>query len=363
MRSCRRFTTLLSICLIGGGGFLTADELRATVSQPFEGVTHYHILKTEPRTLNIHILEIDPAAPGIRFTTTPSNGDQPGDVVHQRTRDFVAEHGMQIGINANFSAYVSGPNMNLLNIAASNGDVYSPFYAGWPGINITEDNRIDLVTPVPENVSHEPPHFYSGFDPVQDVPLYNTIGGNELILHNGEVIATWADGLHPRTAAGVTADGKLLLFTVDGRNTGQSQGMSTTEVAHVLKEYGALHAINLDGGGSTTLVFADPDPRLVNVPVGIANEPGTERYVGNNLGIFARQTSIAKAPRAVIVSPQSGEPVRLRVRGAPSAEHTVEVSDDLSDWSEVGTVELDGDGEGDFTDETGQYPRRFYRVR
>lgn len=261
---------------------------RVTTGEPFEGVVHHWIQRDQPRALSIHLLEIDPSAPGIGFFTTPSNGDLPGDVVHQTTRDFVVEHGVQIGVNANFAAYVSGANMNLLNIAASNGDVYSPFYAGWPGINFGEDNRIDLVVPVSENVSHEPPLFFSGFDPVPDVKLYNTIGGNELILHNRKVVATWADGLHPRTAAGVTADGKLLLFIVDGRNAGHSEGMSTAEVAGILKERGAVHAINLDGGGSTTLVFADPEPRVVNIPVGIRHEPGTERRVGNNLGIFAR---------------------------------------------------------------------------
>lgn len=261
---------------------------RVTVSEPFEGVTHYRIHQEQPRRVSIHLLQVDPAAPGIGFLTTPSNGDLPGDTVHQTTREFVTQYGLQIGINANFSNYVSGPYMNLLNIAASNGDVYSPFYAGWPGINITQDNQVSLVTPVPENVSHDPPDFYSGYEPAQNVTLYNTIGGNELILYNGEVVATWADGLHPRTAAGVSADGKLLLFTVDGRNTGHSQGMSTAEVARILRQYGAIHGMNLDGGGSTTLVFADPSPRVVNIPVGVSNTPGSERRVGNNFGVFAR---------------------------------------------------------------------------
>jgi len=263
------------------------ETARISISEPFEGVTHHHIRQAIPRPLDMHLLIIDPNASGMGFFTTPSNGSLPGDTVHQTTRGFVAQHGLQIGINANFSSYVSGINMNLLNIAASNGDVYSPFYAGWPGINITADNQVHLVTPVPENVSHDPPLFYSGFDPVPDVPLYNTVGGNELILQNGNVIATWADGLHPRTAAGVMPDGRLMLFTVDGRNTGHSQGMSTTEVAQVLRHYGALHGVNLDGGGSTTLVFADPSPRVVNVPVGSSGQIGSERHVGNNLGLFA----------------------------------------------------------------------------
>lgn len=250
MRWSIRF--MAPLCFLASAGIHSLVEAaRILINEPFEGVTHYQIKQEQPRKVSIHLLKIDPTAPEVSFLTTPSNGGAHGDAVHRTTRDFVTQQGLQIGINANFFDYSPGsPNVNLLNIAASNGEVYSPFYAGWPGINVTQDNKVYLVEPVQENELHEPP-FFSGFDPDPDVPLHNAVGGNELILHHGEVVATWADGLHPRTAAGVTADGKLLLFTVDGRNTSHSQGMSTTEVAYVLKQYGAVHGLNLDGGGST----------------------------------------------------------------------------------------------------------------
>jgi hypothetical protein len=346
------------------GLHLGADTIRASIHQPFDGVTHHRIVQNQPRKVSIHILEIDPSVPGVRFFNTPSNGDLPGDVVHQTTRAFVAEHGAQIAINANFATYVSGANMNLLNIAASNGDVYSPFHAGWPGINITRDNRVDLVTAVSANVSHDPPLFFSGFDPDPDVELYNTIGGNELILHHGKVIATWADGLHPRTAAGVTAEGKLLLLTIDGRNPGHSLGMSTTEVAQVLQRHGAIHAINLDGGGSTTLIFADPEPRVVNIPVGVRNEPGTERHVGNNLGIYATVRNPSISPRAILMAGASDAPVHLKIQGAPNTLLEVEVSSDYLEWFTLETLETDADGLGKVIDEEAPaHPRRFYRVK
>jgi hypothetical protein len=46
-------------------------------------------------------------------------------------------------------------------------------------------------------------------------------------------------------------------------------------------------ALNLDGGGSTTLCMADPMPRVVNVPVGRGDAPGTLRAVGSSLAVFA----------------------------------------------------------------------------
>ena len=96
------------------------------------------------------------------------------------------------------------------------------------------------------------------------------------------------ESLHPRTAVGLSADEtRLYLMTIDGRNTGHSLGVTRPELADLMRINGVYNAINLDGGGSTTLLFADPQPRLVNVPVGVSDVPGTERVVGSNFGVYA----------------------------------------------------------------------------
>jgi Phosphodiester glycosidase len=59
---------------------------------------------------------------------------------------------------------------------------------------------------------------------------------------------------HPRTLAGVKADGTLLLVTVDGRRAGWSAGVTLPEAARVMRSLGARDALNLDGGGSTGMV-------------------------------------------------------------------------------------------------------------
>ena len=61
-------------------------------------------------------------------------------------------------------------------------------------------------------------------------------------------------GRNPRTLAGVRADGTLLLVTVDGRRPGWSAGMTLRESALLMRSLGARDALNLDGGGSTTMV-------------------------------------------------------------------------------------------------------------
>jgi len=71
---------------------------------------------------------------------------------------------------------------------------------------------------------------------------------------------------HPRSAVGIKADGKVILLTVDGRQE-NSAGMSLFELTKIMKWLGCISAINLDGGGSTTLWVANaPENGVVNYP-------------------------------------------------------------------------------------------------
>ena len=71
---------------------------------------------------------------------------------------------------------------------------------------------------------------------------------------------------HPRSAVGVKADGKVILLTVDGRQE-NADGMSLPELTKLMKWLGCVSAINLDGGGSTTLwVSSAPENGVVNYP-------------------------------------------------------------------------------------------------
>ncbi len=95
---------------------------------------------------------------------------------------------------------------------------------------------------------------------------------------------------HPRTAAGITAKGKLLLLVVDGRNP-KSHGLTCPELASLMKKLGCVSAINLDGGGSTTLyALGVGKTGVVNHPSDnhLFDEAG-ERRVGNALLLFKRK--------------------------------------------------------------------------
>jgi hypothetical protein len=85
---------------------------------------------------------------------------------------------------------------------------------------------------------------------------------------------TFVAARHPRTLAGVRADGKLLLVTVDGRRSGWSTGMTLFEAARLMRSLGARDALNLDGGGSSTMTVRG---EVVNRP----SDRGGERRVSN----------------------------------------------------------------------------------
>ena len=90
----------------------------------------------------------------------------------------------------------------------------------------------------------------------------------------------FATDRHPRTAIAKTADGKLLMVTVDGRQPKISVGISLYSFAELLLELNAIDAINL-GGGSTTMVVKQ---KIVNRP---SDQTG-ERPVSDAILVFSR---------------------------------------------------------------------------
>lgn len=95
-----------------------------------------------------------------------------------------------------------------------------------------------------------------------------SVGGTPVLVREGRAWVQddgtgFVSGRHPRTVAGWDAAGRVLLVTVDGRQPAHSVGMTLPELADFLVGIGAVEALNLDGGGSTTMVIAG---RVVNLP-------------------------------------------------------------------------------------------------
>ncbi|MEV3923151.1 phosphodiester glycosidase family protein [Actinomadura coerulea] len=110
------------------------------------------------------------------------------------------------------------------------------------------------------------------------------VGGFPILRHGSPLDGLSATGPAPRTAAGVSRDGRhFYLVVVDGRSE-QSGGVTVAELASLLDKAGADDAVNLDGGGSSALVARFPGEPAVTV----RNTPsdGTERAVANGIGVF-----------------------------------------------------------------------------
>jgi hypothetical protein len=129
--------------------------------------------------------------------------------------------------------------------------------------------------------------------PASDDPRWDqarhVIGGGPRLLAGGLYVggegfrAPFSERRHPRTAIGRLADGRIVLVTVGGRQPYHSLGMTLVELATYLRQLGVTDALNLDGGGSTTLVVRGT---VVNLP---SDESG-ERPVSDVLVVFAPGT-------------------------------------------------------------------------
>jgi hypothetical protein len=143
----------------------------------------------------------------------------------------------------------------------------------------------------------------------------NTVGGGPVLLYHGQKIVDWSvEGFdkdfslkrHPRSAIGIDSHGGLWLVAVDGRQS-ESMGATLDEMASIMQRLGCVDAMNLDGGGSTTL-------NILGVTV---NRPSdnVEREVANAILFFGPVPGkedgdmIIKTPSSL----KNGDKVQMRV--------------------------------------------------
>lgn len=116
------------------------------------------------------------------------------------------------------------------------------------------------------------------------------VSGVPQLIKNGKIEITWqeeksskdfVETRHPRTAVAKLKDGKFLMITVDGRSE-SSGGIRLDDLAELLLKLGAIDAMNLDGGGSTTMFL---DGKVVNKP----SDKEGERKVGDAILVFPRK--------------------------------------------------------------------------
>jgi exopolysaccharide biosynthesis protein len=141
----------------------------------------------------------------------------------------------------------------------------------------------------------DPGEFEKGVSEYQNVPQFlladDVVAGVPQLIKNGRIEITWeqeksskafVETRHPRTAVAKLKDGKFLMVTVDGRSE-ESAGIGLEELAKLLLEFGAVDAMNLDGGGSTTMFL---NGKVVNRP----SDKEGERRVSDAILVFPRRS-------------------------------------------------------------------------
>lgn len=259
--------------------------------QLFQGVSYQREARLQPRPLMLHVVTIDLTAPGLKFLVTPELRTPEGlEVKAQTTSAFLAKHNLQLAVNASFFHpfyekspwdYIprSGDGANVLGQSISNGNIYSPAEKIWPVLCISAANQVEI--------SHE-----------KCAPgTAQAVAGNRFLMENGDRIPLDIDiteaKLMPSTAVAINEQAdKLWIVVVDGRQPFYSEGVNLAEFTDILIELGAYTALNLDGGGSSTLVISqNGKPTLLNAPIH-TRLPMRQRPVANHIGIYAQQVAV-----------------------------------------------------------------------
>jgi hypothetical protein len=255
----------------------------------FQGITYRREARLIPRSIMLHIITIDLTAPGLKAFITPGKPNKDGTETNARTTSaFLKEFKLQLAVNANYfypfredspwDYYpYSGDRVNSVGQAIANGYTYSDVDTRFPVLCFSADN----LAQISKTGACSP-------------GTTNAVAGSHLLLVNGKPAKKNFAGSnnrkpYPCIAAALNRAGtKLWLVAVDGKQPLYSEGVTLSELTEIIMELGAQTAINLDGGGSTTLVVASDklEAEVLNAPIH-TKIPMRERPVANHLGFYA----------------------------------------------------------------------------
>jgi hypothetical protein len=267
----------LALCLLAA-----VASAADTWTTPFVGVKRLH--RTTSTPWNIHVLVVDLTAPGVSLLSTES--------AHRRKTPSAwgALVGAQAAVNGDFFSYTTYGTSGL---AAGNG-------VQWTDTQDTASSGNFAFGPGRAEITALAP-----IVPFDASWMKGVVSGKPQVVTNGVSYqdppnSSFCTTRHPRTAVGLSQDGKTLYVAViDGRQTGFSVGMKCSEVGTLMKGLGAHNALNLDGGGSSAMWLSG---------TGVVNSPsdGNVRVVANHLGIKATASGALGTLKGIITDAASG---------------------------------------------------------
>jgi hypothetical protein len=258
------------------------------------------------------------------------------------TNNFGSEARVQplekFAVNDTFGAVVRELHRNIGNAPLDDSTyVISAHGAAesWLIRNLATDDTVKLVWRVPETTWE----------------LVEAIGGLPRLVRDGNISiesareggsASFTNNRHPRSAIGFNADTSRFFFvTVDGRQPGYSDGMTLPELAAFMRELGCTQALNLDGGGSTTMVVRG---KVVNRP----SDATGERAVANALLLISTAPTGPLAQLEVqprVATLRFGEKVDFTVAATDSLHNPLNFTDEDVFWkvpASLGSIDSRG---------------------
>lgn len=312
-RHCQCSTRLAALVLLVWGaavGRPAADDALRT-RQPYHGVTIIERVLTTPRPARVHLAQVNLRAPGVRVAVSPPAGSR--ETVRETTLEFMIRQGAQLAVNGHFFLPFPADDHDawVIGLGASAGQVYSAFEA--------PEQSFAIVTDAPALVFDRRHRARIALRrPGSDArrvrgrgAIWNAVAGSAQVITHGRVTVpsyrdatdprgaltpgragryansrSWYDLITSRTVAGLSRNQQVLtLVAAEGR--GGTEGLTVHELAELLaRDHGVWNAINLDGGGSTSLAWVDPDTGQAALLNSSQDTPAGRR-VASSLAVFA----------------------------------------------------------------------------
>jgi hypothetical protein len=233
-------------------------------------------------TAYAYVMKIDLDAPGVSFTTSPgAAGDTPNsgtgnEVITQTTSQFMSATGVQVAMNAGYFScpcVTNASNAEFIDgLAVSNGNLVSSDQSNYIDLLLTAKNQASFAAGGSANLSG----------------IYNAVAGSGYAVQNGVNVGTKINSSStsedPRAMIGLSQSGQYMyLVTVDS-GASDGAGLNGMQLGALAVDLGLYNAINMDGGGSTSMVVqgANGKPNVLESPY-----TGAERYDGNSIGVYA----------------------------------------------------------------------------
>lgn len=252
-------------------------SLTSTSTKIAPGIIYQRQSFNSPRPYLLHTVEIDLTRPQLQLLlSTPL---ATGETTALVTSEYVRRNNLDVAINGSFFYPFkekapwdyephTGDRVTSLGEQISNRKRYGTGTEQWRVLCFDGNNQAQILQ-----------------QPGCPLGTVQGIAGQAMLVKDGRSLVNYESPAYSRTAVGINQKGdRLWLIVIDGKQPFYSEGVTQAELAQIAIDLGCDRALNLDGGGSTTLaVRQGQEVKVLNAPIH-TKIPMRERPVANHLG-------------------------------------------------------------------------------